>query len=147
MAIRIGHMKITFTPRGILWAVWIKALFHEVCPETVNIRNVENQTPPLGNSIAVFEVQNRVLVFCAERCEIGVFATVDDLQSQDIFVEANGCPHVRNPHPGGENELYPRWQVGQYLQTKFTTHYDEIDNDRYPDLKWTSLADLVAQRP
>src|ERR1700746_1765067 len=62
MAIRIGHMKITFTPRGILWAVWIKALFHEVCPETVNIRNVKNQPPPLDTSIAVFEVQNRIPV-------------------------------------------------------------------------------------
>ena len=49
-------MKITFTPRGIFWAVWIKALFHEVCPETVNIRNVKNQPPPLDTSIAVFEI-------------------------------------------------------------------------------------------
>ena len=56
-------MKITFTPRGIVWAVWIKALFHEVCPETVNIRNVKNQPPPLDTSIAVFEVQNRIPVF------------------------------------------------------------------------------------
>src|ERR1700741_4240924 len=67
MAIRIGHMKITFIPRGILWAVWIKALFHEVCPETVNIRNVKNQPPPLDTSIAVFEVQNRIPVFWADR--------------------------------------------------------------------------------
>jgi hypothetical protein len=58
-----------------------------------------------------------------------------------LKTKANERPTLR------ENELYPRWQVGQYLQTMFTTHYDEIDNDRYPDLKWTSLADLVAQRP
>jgi hypothetical protein len=63
-------MKVTFTPRGIVWAVWIKALFREVCPETVNIRNVKNQSPPLNTSIAVFEVQNRIPVFCTERCEI-----------------------------------------------------------------------------
>ena len=56
-------MKITFTPRGILWAVWIKALFHEVCPETVNIRNVKNQPPPLDTSVALFEVQNRIPSF------------------------------------------------------------------------------------
>jgi hypothetical protein len=43
-----------------------------------------------------------------------------------------------------ENELYPGWQVGQYLQSMFRTHHDTRDNDRYPDLKWTSLADLVA---
>ena len=101
-------MKITFTPRGIVWAVWIKALFHEVCPETVNIRNVKNQPPPLDTSIAVFEVQNRIPVFCAERCEIRAFATIDDLQPQDIFVEANGCLHVRNPKGNRRNLLNHR---------------------------------------
>jgi hypothetical protein len=53
-------MKITFAPRGIVWVVWMKALFHEVCPETINIRNVKNQPPPLDASSAVFEVQNRI---------------------------------------------------------------------------------------
>ena len=56
MAIWIGHMKVTFAPRGIAWAVWMKALCHEVCPETVNIRNVKNQPPPLDSSIAVFRI-------------------------------------------------------------------------------------------
>ena len=46
-------MKITFAPRGIMWVVWMKALFHEVFPEMVNIRNVKNQPPPLNASIAV----------------------------------------------------------------------------------------------
>ena len=86
----------------------MKALFHEVGPETVNIRNVKNQPPPLDTSVAVFEVQNRVAVFCAERCEIGAFATVNDLQSQDIFVKANGCLHVRNPKGNRSNLLNHR---------------------------------------
>ena len=60
-------MEITFAPRGILRTVWMKAFFHEVRPETVNIRNVKNQPPPPDTSIAVFEVQNRIPVFCAER--------------------------------------------------------------------------------
>ena len=68
-------MKITFAPRGIVWGVWMKALFHEVCPETVNIRNVKNQPPPLNASTAVFEVQNRIPVFCAERSEIRRYAS------------------------------------------------------------------------
>jgi hypothetical protein len=57
-------MKIALAPRGIAWAVWMKALFHEVCPETVNVRNVKNQPPPVFTTIAVFEVQNRIPVFC-----------------------------------------------------------------------------------
>ena len=55
MAIRIGHMEITFAPRGILRTVWMKAFFHKVRPETVNMRNVKNQPPPSDTSIAVFE--------------------------------------------------------------------------------------------
>jgi hypothetical protein len=61
-------------------------------------------------------------------------SNLDDLRAQS--------KSKRAAHPEGENELYRRWQVGQYSQTMFTTHYDEIDNDRYPDLKWTSFADL-----
>ena len=57
-------MEITFAPRGILRTVWMKAFFHEVRPETVNIRNVKNQPPPPDTSIAVFEVQNRIPAFC-----------------------------------------------------------------------------------
>src|SRR4029077_20709035 len=108
MAIRIGHMEITFAPRGILRTVWMKAFFHEVRPETVNIRNVKNQPPPADTSIAVFEVQNRIPAFCAERGEVLAFAAVDDLQSQNIFVEANGCPHVRNPKGNRRNLLNHR---------------------------------------
>ena len=79
MAIGIGHMKIAFAPRAIAWAIRMKAFFREVCPESVNIRNVKNQPPPLAISMAVFEVQNRIPVFCAKRCEIGAFATVGGL--------------------------------------------------------------------
>jgi hypothetical protein len=63
-------MEITFAPRGTVRTVWMKALFHQVRPETVDIRNVKNQPPPPGTSVAVFEVQNRIPVFGAERCEI-----------------------------------------------------------------------------
>ena len=69
MAIRIVHMKIAFAPSGIVWAVWMKPLFREARPETVNIGNVKNQSPPLNTSIAMFEVQDRVAVFSAERSE------------------------------------------------------------------------------
>ena len=46
-----------------------ESLFREVRPEAVNIGNVKNQSSPLDTGIAVFEVQNRASVFCAERCE------------------------------------------------------------------------------
>jgi hypothetical protein len=52
----------------------------------------------------------------------------------------------RAAHPEGENELYPLWQLGQYMLSMFSIRHTPNDKDRYPDLKWTSLADLVAQR-
>jgi len=32
------------------------------------------------------------------------------------------------------------------MQSMFTTQHESIDNDRYPDVKWTGLSDLIAQR-
>ena len=56
-------MEVAFAPRGILRTVWMKAFFHEVRPETVNIRNVKNQPSPPDTSIAVFKIQNRIPAF------------------------------------------------------------------------------------
>src|SRR5260370_23993235 len=119
MANGIVDMKITFDARGIAWAGWMKALFPEVCPETVNVRNVKNQRPPVVTSMAVFEVQNRIAAFCAERCEIRVFAAVDDVEFQDIFVESNGCLHVRNPKGNRRNLLNHR--EGRLMKGKYST--------------------------
>ena len=49
----------------------------------------------------------------------------------------------RAAHPEGENELYPRWQQGQYMHSMFSTHHVALDNDRYPDLRWTTLEAML----
>ncbi|MEJ7766748.1 MAG: NmrA family NAD(P)-binding protein [Chitinophagaceae bacterium] len=49
----------------------------------------------------------------------------------------------RAAHPEGENEVFPRWQSSQYIQSMFTVHFDALDNDRYPDLKWTSVREVL----
>jgi hypothetical protein len=94
----------------------------------------------------------RIASFCVTPRELAKF-TDEVMRTPFQLVRLGGFEDLRAQnkseraaHPKGENELYPRWQVGQYLQTMFSTHYDEIDNDRYADLKWTSFADLVAQR-
>ncbi len=51
----------------------------------------------------------------------------------------------RAAHPEGENELYPQWQQSQYEHSMFSVHHDSLDNGRYPDVKWTSLADFLAE--
>jgi len=102
-----------------------------------------DQSTPRALRIAGFRVTPRELAKFTNEVlrtpfQLVRLGSLEDLRAQN--------KSERAAHPKGENELYPRWQVGQYLQTMFSMHYDEIDNDRYPDLKWTSFADLVAQR-
>ena len=52
----------------------------------------------------------------------------------------------RAEHPEGENEIYPAWQQGQYMQSMFSVHHDSLDNARYPDVTWTKLQDVVQPR-
>ena len=75
----------------------MKAFFREVRPEAVDIGNVKNQSSPLDTGIAVFEVQNRASVFCAERCEIGAFATVDDTRVLRPLCRSERMPPCSQP--------------------------------------------------
>jgi hypothetical protein len=51
----------------------------------------------------------------------------------------------RAANPEGENELYPRWQSSQYLHSMFSVNTQQLDNDRYPDIQWTSAYDVIAK--
>jgi uncharacterized protein YbjT (DUF2867 family) len=52
----------------------------------------------------------------------------------------------RAAHPEGEQEVYPRWQQSQYMQSMFTVQNETLDNDRYPDMHWTSIQTLLSSR-
>ncbi|QJD76985.1 aromatic alcohol reductase [Spirosoma rhododendri] len=52
----------------------------------------------------------------------------------------------RAADPDGENQLYPRWQQGQYMQSMFSVLNDPLDNSRYPDIQWTSVKDVLKKR-
>ncbi|MFD2325892.1 NmrA family NAD(P)-binding protein [Mucilaginibacter galii] len=51
----------------------------------------------------------------------------------------------RAAHPEGEQEVFPRWQQSQYIQSMFSVQIDTLDNDRYPDLTWTSALEMIKQ--
>ncbi len=51
----------------------------------------------------------------------------------------------RAEHPEGETQLYASWQGSQYLQSMFSSHHESLDNERYPQLKWTKLKDVLKQ--
>lgn len=51
----------------------------------------------------------------------------------------------RAAHPEGEQEVFPRWQQSQYIQSMFRVQIDTLDNNRYPDLTWTSAHNMIKQ--
>jgi hypothetical protein len=46
--------------------------------------------------------------------------------------------------PKQELELFPRWQMGQYLHDMFCSHHLSLDNHRYPHLKWTGAQSFLS---
>lgn len=49
----------------------------------------------------------------------------------------------RAAHPEGEQELYPRWQGSQYVQSMFSTRLEPLDNGRYPVVSWTGVKEVL----
>ena len=48
----------------------------------------------------------------------------------------------------GERELYPAWQGMQYMRNMFDgrAKLEPLDNDRYPDMRWTTVQDVLSAR-
>ena len=49
----------------------------------------------------------------------------------------------RAAHPEGESDLYASWQMTQYNYSMFSTQLQPLDNDRYPQLSWTSAKQVL----
>jgi hypothetical protein len=47
----------------------------------------------------------------------------------------------------GDSSLYPAWQLKMYMRSMFTrsAEVEPLDNDRYPQLRWTSARQLLEQ--
>src|SRR5258708_27260156 len=104
---------------------------------------VLDPSTPRAVRIASFRVTPRELAKFTDEVmrtpfQLVRLGSLEDLRAQN--------KSERAAHPKGENELYPRCQVGQDLQTMFSTHYAEINNYRYPELNGTRFADLVPHR-
>jgi hypothetical protein len=52
---------------------------------------------------------------------------------------------VRTVAPG-EKEIFPAWQGMQYMRNMIDgrAKLEPLDNERYPDIKWTSAKELLA---
>src|SRR5207245_7650315 len=67
VAIRIGHMEISFAPRSVLRTLRMKSFFPQVCPDRIHVRNVEDQPPPISHGMTLFQIEDEALpLFRAE---------------------------------------------------------------------------------
>jgi nucleoside-diphosphate-sugar epimerase len=103
---------------------------------------LDSSTPRLLR-IASFQISPNELAHVAEKLT-GVPFEVVGLGSRADLAEKNQRDRAANPE--GENQLYSNWQMGQYLYSMFSVQNDPLDNDRYPELTWTSPEQLLAVR-
>ncbi len=101
-------------------------------------------TTPRALRIASFQVSAADLATFTKDvlktpCALVRMGSLDDLAASNA--------RERAAHPEGEAELYPRWQQSQYMHSMLSARHASLDNDRYPDLTWTTLRDLITPRP
>ncbi len=55
---------------------------------------------------------------------------------------------IRATDQDGENEVFPKWQGMQYMHSMFSglAKLEPLDNDRYPNMQWTTARDVIAAR-
>jgi len=95
-----------------------------------------DETAPRYLRIASFSVSPNDLVALSEKDKESKFQLIN-MGSMEGFSAYNKIQRAANP--GGENELYPKWQQSQYLYSMFLVQHPEINNDRYEGLSWSPV--------
>jgi hypothetical protein len=91
--------------------------------------------------IASFQITPIELVDIGEEVKERKFRFIP-MGSLEDFAASN--KKERSANPEGEQELYPSWQGKQYMHGMFSVQNIPLDNDRYPDIQWTSAIDVIA---
>jgi hypothetical protein len=95
---------------------------------------------PRDLRIASFRVSPNDLVQLSEQHKNQKFELVNG-GSMEGFLAYNKSQRAANPK--GELELYASWQQSQYVYSMFLANHDNLDNDRYPNLNWTSVEENI----
>jgi hypothetical protein len=78
--------------------------FLQVGPERINVRNVEDEPPPMSYRIALLQIENRAIrITHAERRETPIFSAVDKLHPKKVPIEPYRGLHIRYPKGKGGN--------------------------------------------
>ncbi len=101
-----------------------------------------DSTTPRILRIASFQISPNELIALGEEVKKTKFKLVP-MGSLSDFSASNKQERVA--HPEGEKEMYPQWQAMQYLYSMFSVQNKPLDNDRYPDVQWTSAIDVISK--
>lgn len=101
-----------------------------------------DSTTPKILRIASFQISPNELVSVGKEVKNREFKLVP-MGSLEDFSASN--KKERAAHPEGEKEVFPSWQNKQYLYSMFSVQNIPIDNDRYPDVRWTSAIDVISK--
>jgi NmrA-like family len=101
-----------------------------------------DSTTPRILRIASFQISPNDLVAVGEEVKKTEFKLVP-MGSMEDFSASN--KKERSANPAGEKELYPSWQAKQYLYSMFSVQNQPLDNERYPDVRWTSAIDVISK--
>ncbi|MEH2251851.1 NmrA family NAD(P)-binding protein [Nostoc sp.] len=102
---------------------------------------LDSATPKILR-IASFQISPNELIAIGEEVKKTSFNLVP-MGSLEEFSASN--KRERAAHPEGEKEMYPNWQVNQYLYSMFSVQNQPLDNNRYPDVQWTSAIEVISK--
>jgi hypothetical protein len=118
--------RMDFTTMDDTAAYTAAASLDEHAPEALHIASF---------SVSAKEMADMAGKIAGAPFELKRMGSLEELRSQN--------KRDREAHPEGERELYPAWQQAQYLQSMFSTHHSQLDNDRYAGLTWASFEDVL----
>jgi hypothetical protein len=106
-----------------------------------SLGEIDSSTPKILR-IASFQISQNELVAVGEEVKKTEFKLVP-MGSMADFSASN--KRDRAAHPEGEKELFSSWQGMQYLYSMFSVQNQPLDNNRYPDVQWTSAIEVLSK--
>jgi nucleoside-diphosphate-sugar epimerase len=95
---------------------------------------------PRNSEIASFQVSPHMLVNMVKEIS-GKDFKMYKISSMEDFQAS--IKKQRAEYPAGENELYAKWQQGQYMYSMFSTQHKELSNMGYINLTWTTSEEYL----
>lgn len=102
---------------------------------------LDSETPRILR-IASFQITPKELAAVGEEVYKRPFKLVH-MGSMEELSASN--KEARAANPEGEEEVMPPWQAMQYVHSMLYVQNKTLDNDRYPDVEWTSAKEMLSK--